>query len=238
MANYSEQLRELHEIQKELANVREKIEAGPRQIRVQTNRLKKANEAVAEQEGEVKRIRSIADQKNLDLKSREARIIDLKVKLNQAQNNKEYEAITGQITADETATSVLEDEILEVFERLDAANSELVTRQEAVSRTTEKLTDVKTAWAEEEAGLREEEAALDSKSQNAESFMEAKHRQRFRREAEAAGEEALAPVENGTCTGCMHRITPQQQVMVKQGQIVFCQSCDRLLYKPETPVVT
>ena len=238
MANHSEALRELHQIQRELAAVRERIEAGPRQIRVHTKRLAKAEAATEEQEAEVKRIRTIADQKNLDLKSREARVTDLKVKLNQAQSNKDYSAISGQISADEAASAVLEDEILEVFERLDAAVAELEKRKESVAQVTAALENAKTSWANEENSLREDEARIDAQSQKCEAFMDSKARNRFRRSAESNGDEALAPVEDDTCTGCYHKITPQQSVMIRQGQIVFCNACERLLYRPQAPVVT
>ena len=238
MPNHAEELRGLHAIQIELAEVRERIEAGPRQIRVQAKRLAKAEAAVAEQEEEAKRIRTIADQKNLDLKSREARVTDLKVKLNSAATNKEYDAISGQIAADEAASSVLEDEILEVFERLDAANAELQIRIEAKEKVTSALANAKTKWAEDEAGLRSEEVALDAKSREAETFIPSQERARFRRSAESNGEDALAQVEDGVCLGCQHKITPQQQILVRQGEIVFCTSCERLLYRAAAPLVT
>ena len=238
MANHTEALRHLHEVQKELADVCDRLDAGPRQIRVRKRRLADAESQVEAAEAELKRVRSVADQKNLDLKSREARITDLKVKLNNAQTNKEYDAITGQISADESANTVLEDEILDVFERVDAASSTLAEAKAAVEKAQADLKAAEEKWAADEAGLRAEQARLHDKSRESDAFIGGADREKFRRSAEADGDDSMATVEDGVCTGCQHKIRPQQLVFVKQGQIVFCGSCDRLLYRDAAPVVT
>lgn len=238
MANHSAELQKLHQVQKELADVRDQLDAGPRQIRVRTRRLKDAQAQVEVAEAELKRVRTVADQKNLDLKSRESRITDLKVKLNNAQTNKEYDAITGQIAADESANAVLEDEILDVFERVDAATTVVADAQAAVKKATADLDAAKAKWAETEADLTAERQRLEAKALESDTFLPAADRSKFRRTAESDGDDSMAVVEDGVCTGCQHHIRPQQLVFVKQGQIVFCGSCDRLLYRDAAPVVT
>ena len=238
MANNTDALRSLHEVERELDGVREQLEAGPRKIRIRTKRLAEASANVEAAEAELKRVRTVADQKNLDLKSREQRITDLKVKLNSAQTNKEYEAITGQIAADESANSVLEDEILDVLERVDTAQAKLADAKQAADKATADLETAKNDWAAAEASLRKQVAELEARSKVASDFLGGADREKFRRSAESSGGDSMAPVEDGVCTGCYHKITPQQQVMIKQGQVIFCNACDRLLYLPVAPVVT
>ena len=64
-------------------------------------------------------LRKSADGKSLQLKSNEAKNLDLTAKLNAASSNKEYEIISSQIEADKMANSVLEDEILEALDKVD-----------------------------------------------------------------------------------------------------------------------
>src|ERR1044072_5633250 len=59
------------------------------------------------------------DSKQLDLKSGEQKVLDLRVKLNTANSNREYQALIEQIAAAEMAGSVLSDEILEGMEKVD-----------------------------------------------------------------------------------------------------------------------
>src|SRR4029079_18114406 len=68
-----------------------------------------------------KALRMHADQKSLQLKSNEAKIRDLRVKRNQAASNREFDIIRAQMEADTVANSVLEDEILDSLEKVDAS---------------------------------------------------------------------------------------------------------------------
>ena len=52
----------------------------------------------------------------------------------------------------------------------------------------------------------------------------------YRRVVGSLGADAMAPVENGVCTGCYVALRPQQRVQLNGGTIVFCSSCGRLLY--------
>ena len=83
--------------------------------------MDKKKEELETLRGKLKQSKMSADQKNLQLKSSEGRIYDLNGKLNIAANNREYEALRSQIAADTMAKSVLEDEILEAVEKVDAA---------------------------------------------------------------------------------------------------------------------
>ena len=54
------------------------------------------------------------------MKSNEQKIKDLDTKLNTAATNREYQILKDQIAADKMANSVLEDEIIEMMEQVDA----------------------------------------------------------------------------------------------------------------------
>ena len=53
-----------------------------------------------------------ADSKQLQMKEREEKIVNLQGKLNAAKENREYQALKDQIAADKQANVVLSDEIL------------------------------------------------------------------------------------------------------------------------------
>ncbi len=75
-----------------------------------------------------------ADQKQLQLKSSEDKVKDLRRKLNAAASNREYQALLEQIAADEMANSVLADEILEALEKIDAFQKNLAEADAAAGR--------------------------------------------------------------------------------------------------------
>src|SRR6185437_3571227 len=118
-------MKQLHELRLKLGEISDELERGPRQIAARKQNIEKKKEELEVQRTKLKQTKVSADQKNLQLKTSEARIYDLNGKLNSAANNREYEALRSQIAADTMAKSVLEDEILEALEKVDAAQIEL-----------------------------------------------------------------------------------------------------------------
>ncbi len=117
MSYTAEALRELHRIHRQLTDVRERFERGPKQVRAREANLTRLGEELTKIQADVKAARVRADQKQLLLKSGEEKIKGLKAKLNAATSNREYQAIKDQIAADEMANSVLADETLEALEK-------------------------------------------------------------------------------------------------------------------------
>ena len=93
-------LRELHRIHQQLTDLRERLDRGPKQVRIRTAAVAHAEEQSAKAHYDIKTARVAMDSKQLLLKSGEGKIIDLKVKLNQANTNREYQALRDQIAAD------------------------------------------------------------------------------------------------------------------------------------------
>ena len=125
-------LAELHRIHKQLGDLRERKDRGPRQIKVREVNLGKQNEELARLQAEQKAAKIRSDQKNLLLRSSEQKIEDLKVKLNQASSNREYQALKDQIAADQMAGSVLADEILEAMEKVDELAAHIAEQQKNI----------------------------------------------------------------------------------------------------------
>ncbi|MCG8609221.1 MAG: hypothetical protein MI864_01675, partial [Pseudomonadales bacterium] len=112
MAITADVLRELHRIHKQLTDLRDRLDRGPKQIRAADGSVARLNAELEEARETAKRARVQVDEKQLQLRERESRISDLQSKLNSAASNREYQALKEQIAADKQANSVLEDEIL------------------------------------------------------------------------------------------------------------------------------
>ena len=108
-------LRTLHRMHRQLEDLRGRLAAGPRRVALLTAAVKTA-EVRRETAGDaVRQSRLADDQKQLQLKSAEVKIRDLEGKLNACKTNREYQTLRDQIAADQMATKVLEDEILDAF---------------------------------------------------------------------------------------------------------------------------
>lgn len=229
MANASQQLKTLHHLHLQLKQVQDDLARGPRQVQIRTIALQRRKAEFEAARDKLKQQRSLADQKNLQLKSNEAKIAETKNKLNVANSNREYEIITGQIAADTMANSVLEDEILEALTKVDQVQVEVKEAEKGVKQAEVELQNAVADAQARAPGLSEREKSLQAEVNAAEKFLPPDFAGQYRRTVQAFGAEALAAVENKVCTSCFVQLTSQKLVELRTGKIMFCH-CGRLLY--------
>ena len=149
------------------------------------------------------------------------------------KTNDEYRALTHEISAVEQKISQLEDreiELMETAERLNAEHREARERlddeedrigaeKEALDRRLEEVQ----RDLDEVSARREEKAAKVDKRTLA----------HYKRIFDNRGDYAVVPIENGVCTGCHMKVTPQTVHDAQAAQkLVACNYCGRLLYVP------
>jgi predicted nucleic acid-binding Zn-ribbon protein len=225
-------LTELHRLHGLLRDIREELARGPRQIKAREQVVATAQSDVANKQEELKQTRLAADRKGLELRTLESKLEDLRAKLNQASNNREYDILRGQIDADTAAKAVLEDEILEHLDRVDRLQKEVVACQEKVKQTQADKERFAGEFEKQIAGLKTQEADVLGQLQKAESVLTGDPLAKYRRLVDARAADAMAAVESGVCTGCYLALTSQQKVLLNSGKILFCNSCGRMLYSP------
>lgn len=230
MPSATSDMKALHHLLLELEEVEGKITRGPRRIAASRRRAEEREAELETKKAALLQLRKTGDEKTLQLKTNEAKILDLRAKLNLASTNREFDLIKGQIEADEMANSVLEDEILEVFEKVDAAEQEIAAFDETCkeARADEKRVADQVAAAAE--GLQSEADGLKSSIKEAEGILPDAVMERYRRLISAHGAGAMAMVEDSVCNACYVNLEPQMFVEVKAGKFVFCKHCGRLLY--------
>lgn len=231
MENHADNgLPELHRLLLALQEVQEQIDRGPRQLKIRQQSVVQKQSELEAQKQKHKALRMNADQKSLQLKSNEVKIGDLRAKLNQAQSNREFDIIRAQIEADTVANSVLEDEILESLEKVDAAHLAIKKLEEEVAHAKAEETRITAEIAAAQPGYQARQSELNGAISAAESRLPEEIRTSYRRLVQAYGAAALAHVDGNTCTSCYVSLPPQMVVQVRTGQVMFCKTCGRLLY--------
>ncbi len=226
-------LRELHRIHQQLADLRERLDRGPKQIKAREANVVRLEADLAKAQTDSKAVRMHVDQKQLLLKSGETKIEDLRRKLNACGTNREYQALLEQIAADEMAKSVLEDEILESLGKIDDAQAVIKDSQEKLAKGKEELAKSQAAVKEQHGSLRTDVERLEVDLKKAESTLPAEFRDAYMRMVKGRGSDAMAQVDGNSCGGCFQNITPNLHNSLAMGRAVFCLSCGRLLYLPE-----
>lgn len=226
-------LRELHRIHQQLSDLRERLERGPKQVRAREANVAKLEAELAKAQSESKAAKVHCDQKQLLLKSGEAKIEDLRRKLNAANSNREYQALLEQIAADEMANSVLADEILETLEKVDEMQGVIAEAQQKVARAKEDMAKAQQTVRDQQALLEADVTRLEAELERAEAQLPADFRDPYNRIVKSKGADAMAQVEGENCGGCNQRITANVYNALLMGRAVFCQSCGRLMYLAE-----
>ncbi|MFM9026197.1 MAG: zinc ribbon domain-containing protein [Planctomycetaceae bacterium] len=228
-------LRTLHRIHRQLDDLGGQLAAGPRLVAANAARVAAAEAKRTAAQDEVKKARMSADQKQLQLKSAEAKIRDLEGKRNACKTNREYQTLGEQIAADTMATKVLEDEILEVLERLDSLKAAVPAAEAEVATTGKALAEAQAKVAAEAGRLEAEVARVRAELDAVERGLEGDVREKYERVVKHKGADGLAPLDGRSCGGCCQQVTSDMVAAIGLGRVVVCRGCGRLLYHPETP---
>lgn len=226
-------LRTLHRLHRQLTDLKSRLDRGPKQIGAAEANQKHREELLTKTKAEAKALRMAADAKQLQLKSGEDKVRELRNKLNAASSNREYQLLREQIAADEMANSVMADEILEALEKVDAFQQNIVAAENEAAAAKQRVAQVRSEVAQQEPVLQADFARLNAELKETEATLPDDVREMYQRVVRGKGEDALAMVENQFCGGCNQQIQLNMLNQVMLGQPVFCKTCGRLLYLPE-----
>ena len=174
------------------------------------------------------------DRKELDLKTDEGEITKYNVQLNSIKTNKEYTALCTEIGSKKADMSILEDQILNTMSKFESVNEEYNKLQEDLRREEESLkdliesvdADVKKTDIEIEKIQNDQKKYIDALDENSLNH--------YNRLSNIRGGKAVVAVIGNVCGGCSMNITAQTLNSLMGGkELVFCQSCSRILYLEE-----
>lgn len=226
-------LRDLHRMLRQQADITGQIERGPKQLRAAQVLVDNANTALDECRAAIRAKKMEADRKQLQLREREAKILDLENKLNQAKANREYQTLKEQIAADTQANSVLSDEILEALEEIDALEQGIGTLVAKQAECIEDQKRIKKSVEERLAVLDGELKRVQGELGTVEATLDGDFKTAYFRIVPVRRDDAIAEIDGQSCGGCYTVLPPQSLDRLRMGRYVNCSSCGRMLYSPE-----
>ncbi|MCH2114258.1 MAG: hypothetical protein MK171_05030 [Pirellulales bacterium] len=226
-------LRELHRIHSQLGDLRGRLERGPHKVQAHGANVTRQQQTVGTIEESVKHTKKNVDQKQLDLKTGENKILDLKGKLNTCSSNKEYQTLLEQIAASEMANSVLADEALESMEKVDQLEVAVAESRVQMAAAEKELDRCRQEVAAEGAVIQADMTRLEGELATAEQELPQDIKSDYQRIIQAKGSEGMAAAAECTCQGCGYQITLNMQNELLLSKPVFCKSCGCLLYMAE-----
>ncbi len=174
------------------------------------------------------------DRKELDLKTDEGEICKYNAQLNSIKTNKEYTALCSEIGSKKADMSILEDVILNTMSRLETVNKEYSELTENLKREEESLKELIKSV---DADVRETDIEIEKVQNDQKKYIDALDEDilsHYNRLSNIKGGKAVVAVIGNVCGGCFMNITAQTLNLLMGGkELVFCQSCSRILYLEE-----
>lgn len=223
-------LERLHHLLKMQTEYGSRIRKGPMKIKfVEDNEVSflTAKDAAKEL---VTKTRMAIDAKQMQLNEREAKIEDLKGKLNACDSNKEFQLLKDRIAADLAANSVLQDEILEQLEKLDVVMEDQKAADENYTKAQAETKKTTEAIKLEISKLQLELEDVVKELGEAEKKLPGDILVEYKRLVSGKGEDALGDTDTNTCSNCNQTLTTQTVAELMLKKAIFCKGCGSLLY--------
>ncbi|HLP78343.1 MAG TPA: C4-type zinc ribbon domain-containing protein [Candidatus Paceibacterota bacterium] len=149
----------------------------------------------------------------------------------QTRKNEEYRALATEIEHCKEAIFQIENQEIELMEKGEAAQKEVVTATKVAADAKKLMDDQVAQLGAREENLKKELAALEANRQELAAAVDDGVRARYDRLLKSKGDNVVVGVQHGVCGGCHMRL-PTQIIVSCQGQqeIVTCTNCGRILY--------
>ena len=218
---------------RQLIDIGERMENGPRKVRVVTTNEANFAQSLEQSKAALLDLRKASHTKQMQLAEREAKIEDMKVKLNVCDSNKEFQLLKDRIAADLQANSVLQDEILEQLEKIDVLIEEVDTAKKNYEKSQSESRRIRDEVDLELNALDAEKTRITQELAEKEKLIPADLIVQYRRLVAGKGEDALGLTNSETCGNCNQTLTVQTVSDLMMHKPVFCKGCGCWLYLAE-----
>ena len=169
-----------------------------------------------------------------DLEEGAGKVEKLKARTPDIKTNKEYTALLKEIETAEQENKAIEDEILKLMEKIDAAAGEI---RNAESRSAQEADAIEAERKHLEESMARMDAALAADEQvrtDIAARVDAALLSQYQRRYVSLNGRVVVEARGEACSGCFMSIPPQIFVNVKKNaEIITCPHCHRILYYKE-----
>src|ERR1700694_639430 len=224
-----DKLLELQVADKEIRKLQDEVAALPKRVAVIEQKLAGTKAQLEKAQSAAKGDETNRKKFEAAIKGLQARISKYRDQSLDVKTNEQYKALLHEIQFAEQEIRLNEDRILEVMVNVEAREKEVKAAEAELKAETAEIEkekeDARRVTAEDQKKLSEWNAKRDSLRHG---ISEDVLRQ-YERVAKFRGT-GLAEVRDQKCTGCQVKLRPQTYNEVRNGQIIVCESCQRVLY--------
>jgi len=214
--------REIQRLKEEIASLPGRVAAIEQKLAGTKTELEAAKAAIKTDEA-ARRKYEIAIQ---DLQGKTSKYRDQSLEV---KTNEQYKALLHEIQFAERDIRANEDKVLELMVSAEAREKDVKAAELELKEETAEIEKEKTAARERTAEDEKQLAEWNAKREKARSGVSADLLQHYDRVTKYRGS-GIAEARDQKCMGCQVMLRPQTFNEVRTGQIVKCDSCQRILY--------
>jgi len=231
----------LFQADQKLREAQGRLDATTKNVRVQERRVKDLTDRINATHASLKEKTAKGHNLDVDLKSRDAHIEKLRTQQQQAKNNKEYQAFLVEINTGKVDRNKVEEEAIKILGEAEKLQGELKEMNAQLEGEKAKLTIMQGEITDRTAALRAEIESIRPEREAAAAAVPRQAREAFDRLADRFEGEAMSPLikpdrrrEEYACSACMMDLVRDvYNKLHSRDQLVFCPSCQRILYIPD-----
>ena len=227
-------LLDLQAVDSQIYALKEEKGVKPQEIKALDELFAQKKEDLKLSEKKLQDLLSQRKAKELELASKEESAKKLQAQLYQLKTNKEYAAMLKEIEGVKADASLLEDEILGVFENIDKEKAAIDKEKVAFSKEEEKYKQEKNNIQTRIKEIEQQLNQLEAQRKNVALGVEPRILAQYERILQNREGLAIVRVNNSACQGCNMSLPPQVINMIKMYErIISCEVCQRILYLEE-----
>jgi len=234
LKNQINNLVKLQTIDSEIYGLRFEKESKPEEIKNLTNAFEEKKQHLASLEQNSLDFQKQRKERELDLASKEEEAKKLQTQLYSLKTNKEYQAMMQEIAGKKADTSVIEDKILGLFEKLDAVKLQIEEERQRLQEEEKVFFGEKKKIEDRIKEIDDRLMQLEAQRRQATPEIEPKILAQYERILVNRDGLAIANVKDNNCEGCNMFVPPQVINLIKMYErIITCEICNRILYIKE-----
>jgi predicted nucleic acid-binding Zn-ribbon protein len=226
-------LREIHRLRRNAKDLKGKIDQGPRQLKAQEDKVVRQEQTLKQAQEDLKHVKVATHEKEVSLKGTDEQVKKYQKQLSDIMSKKEYDALKTELAHARDKAAKLEDQILEALGQLEERTAQIPVLENNLKEARAQAEQFNREYQARLADLARQHQEALNKLAEVESTLPEDIKPQYDRLTALKGEDALALVENRTCTSCYTEITPQSYNDLIRALFVLCKSCGRMLYLSE-----